>query len=246
MTPSRLLGRAAAIAVVAAGFLAPAVPALAHVEVEAQPARALVTEAAVTFTGEAESQTAGIAEVRVVLPEGIAPGDVTLARAPQGWTLTATADGYTVGGPALDSGEDAVHTITVRQLPNAPQLVFKTVETYGDGRVDRWIELPQNGATPEHPAPVLALAPAAPGATPLPLTASASGPAPDASPQATPSPSPHSPQATPSPSSASSAPASGGGGGGSPAVPLAVAAAIVVVAAAGARWWRRSRGSAGR
>lgn len=42
---------------------------------------------------------AGFTELRVVLPEDIAPADVTLGEAPEGWKLKATDDGYTVGGP---------------------------------------------------------------------------------------------------------------------------------------------------
>ncbi|WP_431683080.1 DUF1775 domain-containing protein [Kitasatospora sp. KL5] len=233
MNASRILGRAAAITAFAAGSLTLAAPAFAHVEVRAQPAQALATDAVVTFTGEAESQSAGIAKVQVVLPEGITPSDVTLAQAPQGWTFTATADGYTVGGPALAPGQDAVHKITVRQLPNSKELVFKTLETYSDGRIDRWIELPQNGATPEHPAPVLELAPAAPGATPIPASPTAASPAP-ATPTA--SATATTPQATPT----SSAPASTTDSGNSTGAAIAVAAAVVAIAAAGAWWWRRS------
>ncbi|PBC75607.1 uncharacterized protein YcnI [Streptomyces sp. TLI_235] len=237
MNATRPLGRAAAVAAALAGTLLLAGPAFAHVEVQAQPAQALATNAVVTFSGEAESQSAGIAKVQVVLPEGITPADVTLAQAPQGWAFTATADGYTVGGPALAPGEDAVHKITVRQLPNAKELVFKTLETYSDGHIDRWIELPQNGATPEHPAPVLELAPAAPGAGMLSPTTTAGSPTP-ASPTASASVA-ATPEATPS----SSAPASSTDGGNSAGAAIAVAAAVVVIAAAGAWWWRRQRGT---
>ncbi|WP_186356877.1 DUF1775 domain-containing protein [Streptomyces sp. SLBN-118] len=76
---------------------------------------------------------------------------------------TPSEDGSTVGGKALATRTDAVHSITVTQLPDAKSLAFKTIETYGDGTVDRWIELPGGGAEPENPAPVLALKPAAPG-----------------------------------------------------------------------------------
>ncbi|WP_241003053.1 DUF1775 domain-containing protein, partial [Streptomyces sp. CB01881] len=145
MNTSRLLSRAATVTAVVAGSLVLAVPAFAHVEVESETAQALATNATVTFTAEAESTTAGLAKFQVVLPEGIAPADVALADAPAGWTLAATADGFTVGGPALAPGKDAVYKITIKQLPNADELVFKTLETYSDGRIDRWIELPKAG-----------------------------------------------------------------------------------------------------
>ncbi|WP_436846057.1 DUF1775 domain-containing protein [Streptomyces shenzhenensis] len=147
--------------------LALAGPASAHAEVEADKAQALATDVTLVFVSEAESDSAGFTELRVVLPEGIAPADVALDDAPQGWKLTAANDGYTVGGPALEPGVDAEHSIKVTQLPNAKELAFKTVETYSDGRISRWIELPTGGKEPEQPAPVLKLTAAAPGAASL-------------------------------------------------------------------------------
>ncbi|MER7578408.1 DUF1775 domain-containing protein [Kitasatospora sp. NPDC097691] len=254
MDNSRLLGRAATVTAVLAGSLALAVPAFAHVEVASEAARALAVNATVTFTAEAESSTAGLAKFQVVLPEGIAPADVTLADAPQGWTLAATADGYTVGGPALPQGKDAVYQITVKQLPDAQQLVFKTLETYSDGHIDRWIELPEGGTEPEHPAPTLKLAAAAPGATPIGTPSAAPAGAAPSTPAATPSAAPSSAAtsaAAPAPSGAPSVTASPGtastasSGGGSSSAGIAIGAAVVVVLAAGGAWaWRRKRAAA--
>jgi len=149
-------------------LLAGGPPAAAHVTVAADNPQAGARNVTVTFTGEAESSRAGIASERVVLPAGIRPQDVRLARAPAGWTLTRNADGYTVAGPALPVGRDAVHAVVVAELPrDATRLAFRTVETYGDGSVSRWIVVPQPGAAePENPAPVLTLRPAAPLPTP--------------------------------------------------------------------------------
>jgi hypothetical protein len=58
-----------------------------------------------------------------------------------------------VGGPALKAGVDAEHQIKVRQLPDAEEIAFKTVETYSAGKMSRWIELPSGGDEPEQPAP---------------------------------------------------------------------------------------------
>ena len=102
-----------------------------------------------------------------MLPDGIAPGDVSLADAPKGWRLKATSDGYTVGGPALKPGVNAEHKIKVKRLPDAKEIAFKTVETYSDGKVSRWIELPRGGGEPEQPAPVLKLKAAAADAKPV-------------------------------------------------------------------------------
>jgi LPXTG-motif cell wall-anchored protein len=138
-------------------------PAWAHVTVDADNPEAGARNVTVTFVGEAESSKAGIASEQVFLPAGIRPQDVRLVKAPAGWTLTATADGYTVAGKALPVGENATYSVIIAQLPaNATELAFKTLETYGDGSISRWIEIPVAGpAVPDNPAPVLKLKPAA-------------------------------------------------------------------------------------
>ncbi|MEU1180960.1 DUF1775 domain-containing protein [Streptomyces sp. NPDC005820] len=195
--PGRTVRRAGVVGVLTlTAALALAGPAFAHAEVEADTAQALAENVTLSFVSEAESAEAGFTEMRVVLPEGIAPGDVTLVDGPKGWKFKATSDGYTLGGPKLAVGTDAEYRIKVRQLPDAEEIAFKTVETYSDGEISRWIELPGGGAEPEQPAPVLKLKAAAPGATPVnpgPTTtgtatpsATGSTPAADASDDATP------------------------------------------------------------
>ncbi|MCX4584862.1 DUF1775 domain-containing protein [Streptomyces sp. NBC_01481] len=222
----------AASAAAFAAVLAVAGPAAAHVEVSASDPRALAKNVTLTFTSEAESDTSGIAKLQIVLPKGIAPDAVSLAKAPAGWKLTPSEGGYTVGGKALAIGTDAVYSITVTQLPDAKSLAFKTIETYGDGSVDRWIELPSGGAEPENPAPVLALKPAAPGAT-----ASSAAP--------TPTPSASVPTTEPSTSTteraAEKAAEKDDDGNGTT---VAIVAAAVVIAAGLTLWWfRRNRGT---
>jgi uncharacterized protein YcnI len=152
---------AAAAGGVAAAALA--TPAWAHVEVEADKPQAGARDVTLTFTGEAESNSGGIRSERVVLPSGITPSDVRLKKAPKGWKLTPGSDGFTVAGPALKIGEDAVWAVTVAQLPtNSTTLSFKTLETYSDGQISRWIEIPQDGQPePDNPAPTLKVMPAA-------------------------------------------------------------------------------------
>ena len=146
-------------ATAAVGVLALAGPALAHVEVSADKTTAGATDVTLTFTGEAENDAAGIASERVVLPKGIAPAEVTLVKAPSGWKFSTTADGFTVGGKALRTGTDAVWSVKIAKLPDgATTLDFKTLETYGNGEVSRWIELPEPGQDePDNPAPRLKL-----------------------------------------------------------------------------------------
>ncbi|WP_435209083.1 DUF1775 domain-containing protein [Streptomyces sp. bgisy034] len=165
--PARAAGRVLTTGAAAlTAVLTLARPASAHAEVEAGTARALAENVTLTFVSEAESDSAGFTRIRVVLPDGVAPGDITLTDAPTGWKLKTTADGYTVAGPVLKTGVDAVHKIRIRQLPDAEQLVFKTVETYSDGEIARWIELPNGAVEPEQPAPVLELKSAVADAVP--------------------------------------------------------------------------------
>ncbi|MFD6033572.1 DUF1775 domain-containing protein [Streptomyces griseoincarnatus] len=175
-------------AVALTATLALAAPAAAHAEVEADRPQALAENVTLSFVSEAESASAGFSELRVVLPEGIAPSDVTLEEAPKGWKLKATSDGYTVAGPALKTGVDAEHKIKVRQLPDAKEIAFKTVETYSDGEVSRWIELPGGSERSEQPAPLLKLEAAAPGAkpaSPSPSESPSDGAVPSPTPSAT-------------------------------------------------------------
>ncbi|WP_328779608.1 YcnI family protein [Streptomyces canus] len=171
----------------ATAVLLTAVPAAAHTEVEADKAQALAENVTVSFHAEAESDTSGIKEVRVVLPEGIAPADVVYGEGPKGWKFSATDDGYTVKGAELKTGKSAEYSVVVRQLPDAEEVPFKTLQTYGDGHVDRWIELDENG---ENPAPTLKLKAAAPGAKPA-------GPSPSASASPSPTPEETTPAASP-------------------------------------------------
>jgi hypothetical protein len=154
------------VGVAALALAGPAAPALAHVEVSSDKNRAGATDATLTFTGEAENPNAGIRLERVVLPAGIPPAAVTLVKAPSGWRFTRTSDGFTVGGTALKTGTDAVWSVRVARLPaNTTRLSFKTLETYGDGEIARWIEIQEPGQPePDNPAPLLTLRPAAPTA----------------------------------------------------------------------------------
>nr|WP_181411823.1 DUF1775 domain-containing protein [Streptomyces sp. F8] len=225
MTPNTPLAlrtgrRIAAIAAAAAAIVvAAAGTAAAHAEVSASDDRALAREVTLTFESEAESSSAGFTKIQIVLPEGIDPAGIRLGKAPEGWKITPGTDSYTVAGPKLAAGVNAEHSITVAQLPQAMSLAFKTVETYSDGEVSRWIEVPKDGeAEPQNPAPVLKLKAAAAGA---------SSPAPSAS------------ASTPSSAQAEENDSDDGSGAG---VWIAVAA-VVVVAAAGAAWFIRRRRS---
>ncbi|MEV0486893.1 DUF1775 domain-containing protein [Streptomyces sp. NPDC050508] len=220
-----------ATAATATAVLLTAGPAAAHVEVESEKAQALAENVEVSFDAESESSTAGITGIRVVLPEGIAPADVTYGEGPKGWKFTANDDGYTVQGPAVKAGANAEYSVVVKQLPDAKELAFKTLQTYDDGRTDRWIELDESG---EQPAPVLKLKAAAPGAK-------------SASPTPTPSET-VSQSASPTPEEPSSSPVAEAetkdDGGLSAGAWTGIGAVVVVVVGGGVYLVRRGRGAA--
>jgi uncharacterized protein YcnI len=214
------------------GVLAGAGTAAAHVEVSADKNRAGATAVTLTFHGEAENPS-GIKSERVVLPEGIAPAAVTPVKLPSGWTFTANADGFVVGGKALASGQDAEWKVKVAKLPDGEtRLSFKTLETYADGEVSRWIEVQEKGADePEHPAPLITLKPGPPTATSAtPATASSAGAAPTS---AAPAPASAAPALTP-PATIRAEPAANAGEGSSTwwiwvLVALAVAGGVALL-----------------
>ncbi|MEV0225559.1 DUF1775 domain-containing protein [Streptomyces sp. NPDC050704] len=220
---ARRLTVAAATATTA--VLLTAVPAAAHVEVESDNAQALAENVELDFSAASESATAGITELRVVLPEGIAPSEVAFGEGPKGWRFTATDDGYTVKGPAVKTGEDAEYSVVVRQLPDVKELAFKTLQTYSDGKVDRWIELGKADAGGHgNEAPVLKLKAAAPGAKPA-------GPSPGKSPSPSASPTP-APEETPASSTPQAADTEKDDGGLSAVAWTGILATILVAAAA--------------
>ncbi|RKN50365.1 DUF1775 domain-containing protein [Micromonospora endolithica] len=222
-----LTGVVAAVAATTAA-VAVGAPAWAHTKVTVAPARAGASNALVTVNAEAESDSAGVASVQVYLPDGITPGDVTLIAAPKGWKLGSVAgDSYTVAGPALAVGDDAEHRIRVRQLPDAPQISFKILQTYSDGRVDRWIEVP-SAANPEpaNSAPTVKLA-AAPAGSTAPTTPA--------------SPTPTTAPATDAPVTALPSPAAGSDAGTNGGLWIGLGTALAILAAAGAALYLRQR-----
>lgn len=136
-----------------------AAPAWAHIEVEAQPASPGAADAVLKFTAESESKTAGITRLEILADPAIAADQITLVESPAAWNMgTSTQGGFVVEGPALPAGQDAKLSVKVTQLPNALQVVFKTLQSYSDGRIDRWIELAgPDGQEPEKPAPIIEL-----------------------------------------------------------------------------------------
>jgi len=157
MKLSRRVGMVVAGAIVTVAALAG--PAFAHVVVEATPGSPGATDATLKIMAAGESGTAGTSKLEVVADPAIPADQVSLVSGPAGWTLAPGANGgFTLSGPALAKGDDAQISLKVKQLPNVPQVTFKVVQTYSDGEVVRWIEVPgPDGKEPDNPAPVVKL-----------------------------------------------------------------------------------------
>ena len=229
---SNVSRRAALTSVLTIGLvLAGAGPASAHVEASADGAQAGAGPVTVSFLAEAESTTAGIVGAKTQLPANVLPEWVSLASGPAGWTLAATSDGYEVGGPDIGPGVDLEFSITIGQLPRAiTELPLKTLLRYSDGREDAWIELPTpDNPQPERPAPIIAVAPAAPEVTTAPPSSAPSTPSAESTTSAE-------PREVAQSSTEDDSTSTG----------LIVAIAVLVVAAlAGGLWFWRSRASRG-
>ncbi|WBB82154.1 YcnI family protein [Micromonospora sp. WMMD882] len=125
-----------------------------------------------------ESDTAATTKVEVVLPENAPVGSVSTMPV-SGWTvavekrtvdppvevhgsqLTEVVSKLTwtaAAGGGVKPGEFQEFPVSMGPLPQVDTMVFKTLQTYSDGNVQRWIEEPTpGGEEPDSPAPVLTL-----------------------------------------------------------------------------------------
>ncbi|MBX7557332.1 YcnI family protein, partial [Streptomyces sp. tea 10] len=73
-------------------------------------------------------------------------------------TITDAASEITFTGGKVAPGQYEDFNVAFGQLPDdTDQLTFKTLQTYSDGKIVRWIEEASGGQEPENPAPVLKL-----------------------------------------------------------------------------------------
>lgn len=178
MSPIRTtLRRAGLVAgLAAAGVLAAAGAAFAHVTVHPESYAKGATDGVLTFRVPNEEDTASTTKVQVFLPTDH-PVLGVLVTPEAGWTAQVTTtklktpvktdDGtitdavseITWTGGRIRHGEYQDFNVAFGQLPDdVDQLTFKTLQTYSDGSVVRWIEeAEQGGDEPENPAPVLTL-----------------------------------------------------------------------------------------
>ncbi len=165
------------------GSVAFAGPASAHVTVSAPEAVRGGSDTIITFRVPTESASASTTGLKVQFPVATPIASVLVQPQP-GWTYTAkstklttpikTDDGditeavseidwsATSVAQGIKPGEFGEFVVIAGQLPNVPSITFKAIQVYSDGSQVDWIDVPAPGssAEPEHPAPVLQLAPA--------------------------------------------------------------------------------------
>jgi uncharacterized protein YcnI len=175
-----VVSRVAVAALLAVGSLTVgAVPAGAHVTVDAGDARQGEQDAVLTFRVPNERSDATTVAVIIKFPTRTPFGSVKPAPK-AGWTVTTkrvtlnppitTADGeitqgvaevsFRVQSPAngIPDGSFEAFQMLVGRLPTgAGTFAFPTVQTYSNGQVSSWIEPTVAGSEPSHPAPVLTL-----------------------------------------------------------------------------------------
>ena len=163
--------RAVAAAAATAGLVLLAGPAFAHVTVEPGEAEQ-GGYATLTFRVPTESDTASTTKIEVALPPQLTSARV---KPHPGWTYSLARSGDTVTAITWTAGKDGAikpgefdeFDISVGPLPKTDSLTFKTLQTYSDGTVVRWIQPTRAGEPePENPAPVLTLTSASEAASP--------------------------------------------------------------------------------
>jgi uncharacterized protein YcnI len=162
-------------ALAAAGVLTAAGVASAHVTVHPESYAKGATDGVLTFRVPNEEDTASTTKVQVFLPTDH-PVLGVLVTPQDGWTAKVTTsklntpvktdDGtitdavsqITWTGGKIGPGQYQDFNVAFGQLPDdTGQLTFKTLQTYSDGKIVRWIEESQGGEEPDNPAPVLKL-----------------------------------------------------------------------------------------
>ncbi|MFF4833618.1 YcnI family protein [Streptomyces sp. NPDC001315] len=177
MSTRTTLRRAGFVTVLAAaGVLVAAGAASAHVTVHPESYAKGATDGVLTFRVPNEEDTASTTKVQVYLPTDhpvlgvlVSPHDgwtakvtTTKLKTPvktDDGTITDAVSEITWTGGKIGAGQFEDFDVAFGQLPDdADELTFKTLQTYSDGHVARWIEEAESGGEEtENPAPVLKL-----------------------------------------------------------------------------------------
>lgn len=182
MSTTRFFARAGVVAV-AAGVATLLGSGLASAHVTAK----VLGEAAqqggyskITFRVPNEDDAAGTVKLEVKLPADT-PVTSARTRAMAGWTAkitkvtldkpikvhgaevkeaVSTVTWTAASGTRIAPGEFEEFELSVGPLPETEQLVMPAIQTYEGGKVVAWDQPPtEDGSEPEHPAPVIELAP---------------------------------------------------------------------------------------
>ncbi|MEV7556397.1 YcnI family protein [Streptomyces sp. NPDC089795] len=165
-----------AAAIAAGSVLVLSGPAFAHVGVQPAGEAAKGGYATINFKVPNERDNASTTQLEVNFPidqplSSVMPQDVP------GWTvkvetsdldkpltvhgkqITKAVTKVTWSGGKIEPGKFQQFPLSVGKLPeNVDQMVFKSIQTYDNGEIVRWIEEAKDGAAePQTPAPVLKL-----------------------------------------------------------------------------------------
>ena len=172
--------RTAVVAALASAALAfAAVPAWAHVTVDAPGATKGGGDQIINVRVPNESDTASTVGLELQLPTDTPIASILVQPTP-GWTFAETSvtlpkpivtddgtitkavselDWTAAPGQGINPREFQQFVLIAGQLPDAPSVTFKAIQTYSDGRVVSWTDVAAPGSKAElgHPAPVLTL-----------------------------------------------------------------------------------------
>ena len=164
---AKILGASAAALAMFVGLMT--APAGAHVEFEPESAPR-GSLAVLDLVVPNESETAST--VTLVLEFPTKPAVLAAAVQPlPGWQTTIekrtvnngaqdvdAVSRITWTGGQLGPGQFQKFSIRAGMPDKGKKLIFKAIQTYSDGEISRWIEVPPRGAPePEYPAPVITL-----------------------------------------------------------------------------------------
>jgi len=156
--------------------------AAAHVTVSPTSLSQGTDDAILTFRVPNESATASVTGLKIQFPlthpivllnpEAGSGWQVTVVKAAlpkpvttDDGTFTSTTSEIDWSGGSIPVGQFGEFNVLAQGIPTGTsQLVFKAIQTYSDGTVVSWIEVPDKAVPdPEHPAPTITLT--APGAS---------------------------------------------------------------------------------
>lgn len=165
------------VAACALGFvLIDAGVAAAHVTVSPSSLPQGTDDAILTFRVPDESTTATVTGLKIQFPLSH-PIVLVNPEAGSGWqvnvvksslpkpittddgTFTSTTSEIDWSGSTISVGQFGEFNVLAQGIPSGTsQLVFKAIQTYSDGTVVSWIQIPSKAVpNPEHPAPIITL-----------------------------------------------------------------------------------------